>query len=65
MLNYMLYAGSLAFFLNWTGKCQVFSLLASVFYKTSPKRKSLMLPFYTKGAAPPRLSSLTPSICTS
>ena len=43
----MLYAGSLAalsFFPNWKGKRQVFSRLASVFYSTSPKRRSSMLP---------------------
>ena len=34
MLNNMLYAGSSAFFPNWTGKLQVFAWLASVFYKT-------------------------------
>ena len=35
---------SAAFFPNWTGKRQVFSRIASVFYATSPKRKSFMLP---------------------
>ena len=43
-LKRMLYAGSLAFFPNWTGKHQASSLLASIFYKTLPKRRSSMLP---------------------